>query len=244
MDIPTNQLLAAAVEMDITPPVGNGFDGYAARLGKSLGIHDPLLAQLLLLKSGDRQVMLITLDLLGVGLDFTSHVRAGIEQVIGVQAESILIACSHTHSGAAGFLPPHPGITTSIDAEQQRVVNRQLVGAAIWANQKLEPARLGAGQGKVEEIGLNRNDPAQPLDQEVNILRVDTLSGQPIAVMMNYGCHPTVLGYQNLLYSADYPGVARSMLHRSIRTRSLCSPMAPRETSARVSLDGINPSKK
>jgi hypothetical protein len=214
MDISTNQLLAAGVEINITSPVGNGFDGYAARVGKSLGIHDPLLAQLLLLKSGDHQVALISLDLLGVGLDFTSHVRAGIEQNIGVPGECILIACSHTHSGASGFLPPHPGIATSIDAEQQRVVARQLVGAAIWANQKLEPARLGNGRGTVAGIGLNRNDPAQPVDQEVTILRVDTLSGKPIVVMMNYGCHPTVLGYQNLQYSADYPGTARSMLKR------------------------------
>jgi neutral ceramidase len=214
MDISTNQLLAAGVEIDITPPVGYGFDGYGARVGKSLGIYDPLLAQLLLLKLGDRQVILISLDLLGIGLDFTNHVRTGIKQAIGVQADSILIACSHTHSGAAGFLPPHPGITTSIDAELQQVVARQLVGSAIWANQKLEPARLGAGQSKLEGIGLNRNDPALPVDQEVSILRVDTLSGKPIAVLMNYGCHPTVLGYQNLKYSADYPGAARALLHK------------------------------
>jgi neutral ceramidase len=34
----------------------------------------------------------------------------------------------------------------------------------------------------------------------------------PMAVLMNYGCHPTVLGYQNLLFSADFPGAARSTL--------------------------------
>jgi len=33
-------------------------------------------------------------------------------------------------------------------------------------------------------------------------------------VMMNYGCHPTVLGYQNLFFSADYPGAARTTLRR------------------------------
>jgi neutral ceramidase len=210
----TNQLMAAGVEIDITPPVGNGFDGYAARVGKSLGIHDPLLAQLLLLKSGNQQLALISLDLLGVGLDFTTRVQAGIEKSIGVPGDCILIACSHTHSGAAGFLPPHPGITTTIDAEQQQVVVRQLVGAAIWANQKLEPACLGLGQGEIDGIGLNRNDPTQPVDREVTVLRVDSLSSQPIVVMMNYGCHPTVLGYQNLQYSADYPGATRALLHK------------------------------
>ena len=32
-------------------------------------------------------------------------------------------------------------------------------------------------------------------------------AGRPIATHVNYGCHPTTLGPNNLLYSADYPGV-------------------------------------
>jgi neutral ceramidase len=209
-----DELLAGAVEIDITPPVGGGFDGYAARTGVSLGVHDPLLAQLLLLKAGDQQAVLITMDLLGVGLDFTGRVREGIEQAIGVPPERVMIACSHTHSGAAGFLPPHPGIPTVPDPELQRTVERQLVGAAIWAARRLQPARLGVGKGHVQGIGLNRNDPQQEVDDEVTVLRLDGEDRQPLAVVMNYGCHPTVLGYQNQYYSADYPGAGRSTLHQ------------------------------
>lgn len=94
------------------------------------------------------------------------------------------------------------------------MVARQLIGAAIWADHQLQPASLGFGRGKVEGIGLNRNDPEQPVDSEVIVVRIDAVSGQPLAVIMNYGCHPTVLGYQNLQYSADYPGAARSTLHK------------------------------
>jgi hypothetical protein len=206
-------LQAGAVEVDITPPVGTGFDGYSAREGTSLGVLDPLLAQLLLLKCGDDQVVLISMDLLGVSLDFTQRVREGIEQAIGVPGHCTMIACTHTHSGAGGFLPRVPGIYTAQDPELQNIVARKLVGAAIWARERLQPARLGVGRGKVEEIGRNRNDPEKGLlDSEVVVLRVDDASGQPIAVMMNYGCHPTVLGYQNLFFSADYPGAARAAL--------------------------------
>jgi neutral ceramidase len=210
----SNQLFAGAVEINITPPVGYGFDGYAARVGNSVGIHDPLLAQLLLIKFAEQQIVLICLDLVGISLSFTRQVRTAIEKIIGVPQDCVLIACSHTHSGVSGFMPLHPGISTSEDLELQQVVARQLIGAAIWANQKLQPASLGIGRGCVQGIGLNRNDPTQPVDSAVIVLRVDTLSGQPLAVIMNYGCHPTVLGYQNLLYSADYPGAARSTLHK------------------------------
>ena len=210
----SNQLFAGAVEINITPPVGYGFDGYAARVGNSVGIHDPLLAQLLLVKLAEQKIVLICLDLVGVSLNLTRQVRAAIEQILGVPQDCVLIACSHTHSGVSGCMPLHPGINTSEDLELQQVIARQLIGAAIWANQKLQPASLGIGRGYVEGIGLNRNDPTQQVDSAVIVLRVDTLSGQPLAVVMNYGCHPTVLGYQNLLYSADYPGAARSTLQK------------------------------
>ena len=209
------QLLAGAVEIDITPPVGTGFAGYHARKGTSLGVHDPLLAQLLLLKSGEDQIVLICMDLLGVGLDFTRRVRDGIEQAIGVPGHCTMLACSHTHSGPAGFLPLLAGVRAPEDPELQAMVARKLVGAAVWARKRLQPARLGAGRGEVEGIGRNRNDPEKGvLDKEVVVLRVDDAAGRPLAVMMNYGCHPTVMGYQNLLLSADYPGAARAALRR------------------------------
>jgi len=215
-------LLAAAVDVDITPPVGAGFDGYSARQGNSIGVHDPLLAQLLLLRSGGQATVLIAMDLLGVSLDFTRRVRAGIERAIDVPGHCVMLACAHTHSGAAGFLPPSPGIRTQPDEELQDITERKLVGAAIWAQQTLQPARLGVGRGRVEGLGRNRNDPEKGLaDHEVLVLRVDDPAGEPLCVMMNYGCHPTVLGHQNLLFSADYPGAARATLH-CIYPKTVC----------------------
>jgi len=208
-------VLAGAVEIDITPPVGSGFDGYAARQGKSLGVHDPLLAQLLLLRAGDAQIVLISLDLLGVSLAFTQQVRAGIQQVIGVPADCTMVACSHTHSGAGGFLPYHPGISAYQDLDLQKRVADQLIGGAIWAEQRLQNTQLGVGRGSLEGIGLNRNNPQKgALDKDVLVLLVQDKSGKPLAVIMNYGCHPTVLGYQNRFFSADYPGAARSTLRK------------------------------
>ena len=208
-------LFAAAVELDITPPVGTGLDGYAARQAASIGVHDPLLAQLLLVKSGSQVVTIISLDLLGVSLDFTNRVRRGIQDTIGVPNECVLIACSHTHSGAAGFLPPHLGIKTSPDAELQHLLACQLIGAARWAAGCLQPARLGVGLGAVTGIGLNRNDPSGGIvDEDVIVLQIEDEARRPIAVLMNHGCHPTVLGYENLYFSADFPGATRAALRQ------------------------------
>ena len=77
-----DQLLAAAVEIDITPPVGTSMAGYGARTDSSIGVHDPLLGQLLLLQLGSQRIALITLDLIGVGLELTRQIRAGIADLL------------------------------------------------------------------------------------------------------------------------------------------------------------------
>ena len=106
------------------------------------------------------------------------------------------------------------GIQSAQDPELQAITRRKLVGAAIWARELLQPARAGVGVGSVQGIGRNRNDPQEgAVDDQVIVVRVDDGDGQPLAVMMNYGCHPTVLGHQNLLFSADYPGAARQALN-------------------------------
>jgi hypothetical protein len=47
--------------------------------------------------------------------------------------------------------------------------------------------------------------PTSPVDPRVGVIRVDA-AGKPIAILVNYSCHPVVLGPDNLQYSADYPG--------------------------------------
>jgi hypothetical protein len=36
---------------------------------------------------------------------------------------------------------------------------------------------------------------------------VDAADGRPIAILVNYACHPVIFGSDNLEYSADFPGV-------------------------------------
>jgi hypothetical protein len=50
------------------------------------------------------------------------------------------------------------------------------------------------------------------VDPTVTVVRVDTFDGKPLAVVVNYACHPVVLGEDNLQYSADFP----SAMNRSV----------------------------
>jgi hypothetical protein len=46
--------------------------------------------------------------------------------------------------------------------------------------------------------------PTSPIDPTVLVMRIDDREGKPLAVLVNYACHPVVLGADNLKYSADF----------------------------------------
>jgi neutral ceramidase len=96
-----------------------------------------------------------------------------------------------------------------------------LIDAVKSARDKLEPARLSFAtttsnaninrrardvDGKVS-LGLN---PDGPVDRRVNLIRVTSPNGTPIALVLNYAMHGTVMSGQNLKISGDGPGVVAS----------------------------------
>jgi hypothetical protein len=91
------------------------------------------------------------------------------------------------------------------------------------AHDRLQPARLAHDAGEVT-IGINRREvtgpgttilgenPAGPVDRSVGVLRVDTADGTPLASVVNYTCHPVILGPRSLAVSADFVGQTRSIV--------------------------------
>ena len=67
----------------------------------------------------------------------------------------------------------------------------------------------------------NTLEPTSPVDPTVSVLRLDTTGGTPIAVLVNYACHPVVFGADNLDNSADYPGVMTQVVERALGGQGL-----------------------
>ena len=58
-------------------------------------------------------------------------------------------------------------------------------------------------------------DPDGPADDTLLVGRI-TADGDPLAVIVNYACHPTTLGHPNSLISPDYVGATRDLVEAAV----------------------------
>ena len=94
-----NNLRVGYATLDVTPPLGVHIAGYfKERIAD--GVLDPLETVSLAIQSGDKTVLLITVDHCGIGKEYLDGWRASIEQQTGIPADAILIHCTHTHQGS------------------------------------------------------------------------------------------------------------------------------------------------
>lgn len=212
--VSARELTAGVARIEITPPVGYPMGGYAARQGPSIGVHDPLFATVLLLRADDTSVAMVSCDL----RSFPSE-RVVKEARARKLADHVLLAVTHNHSGPMTWEDQSwPSRDQSWFVETEQKILRAIEEAA----KKMFPARMATGFGAIY-LGHNRRKleadgkvtmlwrnaeklPTSPLDPTLGVIRVDDNTGKPRAVLVNYACHAVVLGPDNRMLSADYPG--------------------------------------
>lgn len=201
-------LKAGTSKVCISPPIGVPLAGFAARHETSTGIHDDLFARALVLETAEASVAFVSVDLLALPADFIRQVRQAIHAGIGLQPDSIMIASTHTHAGPVTittFFNPEE----SVDSHYMNTLAKGIVEAVTNAWRDRFPARVGVGGGHVEGVGVNRRSSDQkPVDEQIGIIKVTDADGRTRAVLMNYSCHPTVLGPDNLKVTGDFPAFA------------------------------------
>ena len=226
-------LQAGAARAVITPPPGVPLSGYFAAEGRketARDVHDDLYARALVLNDGEHTIAIVTTDLIGLGDEELAEVRKVVLRDAGIMPEHLVLACTHTHSGpVVRSFPPSDLIPGQADENYFHLLPRLIGGAVTMAARRQRPARIGAGRG-MSYININRREllpdgtlrglpflgrnPNGITDREVGVVRVDdATTGNPLAVLVSYACHPVVLG-PNLEISADYVGYTVGFLER------------------------------
>ena len=211
---------------DITPPLGGTRVGYGQPT-PSDGVQFPITARVMIIESGDTSVALVVWDFCVASSPWLH------ERVAELGLDRLLLLNTRTHSGPHLDQPdfPAPGQTLRAATEQK------VLAAIKEAKANLFPASFVAGEGSIQ-LGYNRLErlpggaithfdnperiPYGPVDPIVGVLRVTDKQGVVRAVLVNYACHPVVLGPANRKLSPDYPGVLRREVEAAVGGNAVC----------------------
>jgi neutral ceramidase len=205
-------LRAAAGAVDLKPTVGARLTGYALRLEPSIGVHDPLMAKLLLLDDGHTKLLWIACDLIGFSPDDDAELRGLVSSRLSIPPSHVLVSCTHTHSGPSSM--PFRGTLAQVDRAWLNQTFDAIADRA--ASLRPQPAGFSHAIVNLPGIGYNRQDKAHPIDERLVVARFTDDSGLTFATLVNYATHPVVLAEQNLLFSADFCGYATRFIEQQL----------------------------
>lgn len=141
--------------------------------------------------------------------------RRTAEAEVGIPAERVIIGGNHSHAG-----PDTLGVWGGVPTEYLQYIKDQTVGAIADAWAVAKPATLWFGAAEAnngtDDLIANQfdHDPAnQSVESELRVLQArDAATGDAFATLLNLSAHPTVMGGDNTLVSADWPGPAAESL--------------------------------
>ena len=210
-------LRAGAARVDITPAPDAALpmSGYGGRTQGFKGIHDHIYARAIVLDDGTTQVALVAWELIFVPDPVWAEVSQQIARELGILPENLLFAAVHDHGA--------PSITPG--TEYTKKIQAAAVEAVRTAKTRLQPAKFGIGTGTAY-VNMNRREltPAQGWwlgynengvsDKTVNVIRFESLSGQPIAFFINYPVHVVVMGPENYQITGDLAGATSRFVEK------------------------------
>ncbi len=184
---------------DITPdnPTNVYLEGYTD-LRLSTGVHDSLTARCLLINDGKTIVAMVSLDLVGLFMVDDEAMKSMIVNETGLKDENIFIHAIHTHSGSE-VLANFKFNDTYLAKLNRNVTNCVL---ETFKTSKKAIALISTGNSQVKTV--NRRYPAKKTTNKFTVIEFQDTTQNTIAMLLNFGCHPVVLGPDNSKMSADY----------------------------------------
>jgi len=144
-------------------------------------------------------------------------IRKEVERRTGgaLPAERITVQSDHTHGGADPM-----GVWGGVPLDYRRFMFEQSVDAIVEAFSNREPANLYYGTAPGRDLLSNQfdqdpfNDTSHNdvVDSDVRVLQARTSTDKPIATILNFSAHSTVLGSSNTRITGDWEQVANQLM--------------------------------
>lgn len=216
---------ACCYRVDITPEMGTPIGGNVREDNISRGIHDPLYASFLFMRDSGQDLLLISLDIIGIHAGWANQIKDEIYKHTGIAPSAILLSATHTHSGPDVMEAFKDGYHPMIDAYFS-YLKEKIIEGALYCVTHAWPAEWGTGKGKEYGLSFNRRltmtdgtlrmnwegmDPSQvqeaagPIDPDVSVLALRCAHTEHIAcILVNFALHPAILVGKDWLFSKDF----------------------------------------
>ena len=226
--------------VDITPPIGMPHANWGSsshQLAEGIDMNMYCYVMYIESESTNNKVVILDFDLCIIDDDIDSMIRDAVISSLDIPKENIRVSTSHTHAGPPYGRDDSTGggwITEGVElinpyydsfpAKISKAVNEAVISAV--------DCNVSYGNGR-SDININRR-PADKsgtlftgrnwegaVDHSVDVIGFDDVNGSPVATIVGYACHPTILGPENRLLSPDYPGHMRKTVEEIIGGRCL-----------------------
>ena len=230
----TNQLLAGAAQIDVTPVLGIQIAGDIGRYRPVEQIRDPLHARALVLQSDGKKIVIVSADICNIAPKESAFLRREIAAAVGAQPRTVMLHATQNHSGPSlgdywvsdeCCLPKDFWWLRGGDPRYNGFFHQRVLAAVCKADAARQPATLKAVRGIDGRLSFNRRyimrdgtlvfqperchpdllGPEGPTDPEVSLAVFENKAGRAIAALLHHTCHPTH-GYPMRYISADWPG--------------------------------------
>ncbi len=220
-------LKAGAARVDITPLIEELVQPFST-------IHDKTYARVLMLDNGSARAAIVMLDVAAIEAGVFADLSRRISQQSGVPLTNILLSASHTHNnfrldkdGIGIILPGSTKYTARVMAATLQAVKQ--------ATDAMQPARAGYAAGKaylnaartvwsVAEqrhiVGRDRTG-TEPVDRTLGVLKVENTSGEPIALVLNYGIEPVMNQFAKSEIGGDVVGAAARYIEQRLGDKAV-----------------------
>jgi hypothetical protein len=187
----------------------------------------PFLATALVLADGHEQVAILDVDAIGFDREWTDRILKATTALTGLPRERIRLSCTHTHSGPNTFRLAMISEGLDMVLSYLESLPQRIASAAWQAQCALKPVRVAAGAGTCD-INVNRRFRAPDasivvgrnwrgaVDRTVQVVRFDDLDENPVATVLHYACHGTIMAWQTQLFTPDFAAPAREVVEREV----------------------------
>jgi hypothetical protein len=194
-------LRAGAARVESTPAMTDLLPPYKS-------IHDPLFVRALVLDDGTSRAAIVVLDAPTIASPELADMQGRVAKETGAPLANVLVAVTHNHNAIridhvvqGVYLPGSPKIADFTIAKTMEAVKQAVAN--------LQPARAGFASGNTPLIGRRAaTGPGETdvFDKSLSVFKVESLTGQPIAFLINSGMEPVITQAAASEISADLAG--------------------------------------